>query len=366
MISFYLLWTLCYLVLLWWIAKKWPNQVQRADFKGDLPQVTLLIPFRNEIENLPVLLEEFPKLNYPNLEIILVDDQSEDGSFSFLREKPGVDTRVKVLRSQKAGKKSAIEFGISCAVGEVIICSDADCKFPENWIHGMVAPFGDQNVQLVAGPVISESQDTFFQRFQQIDWSSILLLTQFYFSQKNPLMCSGANLAYRKSAFREVKGYGDNLQHLSGDDEFLLKKIKSRFGKRSCVYLPFSDNLVITKPQSDFSKLLNQRVRWAGKWNVHRDFGHAFAAILSFFIQVVWLGSWVLLGFGWFGVIAFSWVWVGKILAEKFALGKVLEGLGLNRSTLDFIRTSWIHPLYVLMVAMGSMRGKFLWKGRTN
>ncbi|HSF53026.1 MAG TPA: glycosyltransferase [Algoriphagus sp.] len=366
MISFYLLWTLCYFVLLSWFAKKWPNPIPQADSIGEYPTVTLLIPFRNEMENLDRLTDEILKINYPKLEIILVDDQSEDDSFHFLKRKTSLDPRIKVLQSPGTGKKSALEYGILNAEGEVILCSDADCRFPKNWIQRMITPFANPKIQLVAGPIISEGQTTFFRRFQQIEWSSILLLTQFFFNRNNPLMCSGANLAYRKSAFLEVNGYEGNLQQLSGDDEFLLKKISSRFGKGSCVYLPFSENLVFTAPQSDFSALLNQRVRWAGKWKVHRDFGHALSAIISFIFQLIWLGSFVLLGFEWYGIVVFTIVWTGKFSAEKNALGKVLKCLGVRLSPWDFLKTGLTHPVYVIGVALGTWRGKFVWKGRTN
>lgn len=366
MISFYLLWTACYFVLLSLLLKKWPKIKPKAKFGVEFPSVTLLIPFRNELENLENLCDELRKLDYPNLKIILIDDQSEDESFSFLQKKLRKDPRVKILHSQGIGKKKAIECGVIASETELILCSDADCTFPKDWVREMVQPFSDSKIQLSAGPIISEEGATFFQRFQQIEWSSILLLTQYFFSQKQPVMCSGANLAYRKSAFEAVKGYDQNWQHPSGDDEFLLKKIALHFGAESCVYLPFFENLVHTKPHDSVFTLLNQRIRWAGKWKVHRDKLNALSAVFSFLIQLIWLGSVILLGFGKWGILVFLGVWTGKVLAEKMALGKVLKFLGLKFSFFDFLKTGIIHPFYVIFVALGSIRGKFSWKGRGN
>ncbi len=179
-------------------------------------------------------------------------------------------------------------------------------------------------------------------------------------------MCSGANLGYRKSAFLEVNGYDQNREHLSGDDEFLLKKISAQFGGESCVYLPFSTNLVMTQPQPDLAALLSQRIRWAGKWRTHQELTHAFSAVISVFTQLIWFGSLVLLGFGLPGILTFSVVWIGKILTEKTTLGKVLGNLNLQHSPLDFIKTGVLHPFYALTVAVGALRGKFVWKGREN
>ena len=366
MICFYLLWTLCYIVLLNWFAGKWPNKTPKVDSVCNFPSVTLLIPVRNESENLDTLFRELRKIIYPKLQILLIDDQSEDGSFSILEEKSTKDLRVKSLQSPGRGKKHALEFGVENANSELIICSDADCRFSEDWIKKMVNSFSDSNVQLVCGPVMTENQDTFFQRFQQIEWASILLLTQFFFQRGKPLMCSGANLSYRKSAFLTVKGYDQNREHLSGDDEFLLKKVSAHFGKDSCVYLPYQEQLVFTKPQPHWAALLSQRVRWAGKWRMHGNFAHVFSAVISVLIQLIWFASLILLGYKLYGFLTFSVVWIGKVWTEKATLGKVLRKLGLSLSDLDFIKTGLLHPFYMLWVAVGALQGKFVWKGREN
>lgn len=318
------------------------------------------------MKNLEILSQELLKLDYPELEILLIDDKSEDGSFPFLQSKFNSKNHIKILQSPMIGKKKAIEFGIAASGGELILCSDADCRFPSDWVRKMVAPFLDPKIQLVAGPVLSVGQRNFFQRYQQIEWSSILLLTHFSFYQKRPLMCSGANLAYRKSAFLSVKGYDQNSQHLSGDDEFLLKKIILHFGGESCAYLPFVENLVLTKPLETVAKLLNQRTRWAGKWKLHRDFWHALASVFSFLVQFIWIGSFILLGEGIWGVFCFIAVWSGKIFSERLALGNVLKELKVDVSVVDFIKTGIIHPFYVIFVGIASVRGKFTWKGRSN
>lgn len=366
MISFYLLWTLCYFALLRWLAGKWPGKSQKTGSGQDLPAVALLIPLRNEAGNIAALFQQIRKIDYPVLEILLIDDRSEDGSFTVLTEKAKHDDRIKVLQNPGVGKKSALEFGVENTCAELILCSDADCRFPEDWVGKMVAPFSDPTAQMVCGPVVSADRNTFFERFQQIEWASVLLVTQCFFAGKKPLMCSGANLAYRRSAFFAVKGYDQNRQYLSGDDEFLLKKISANFGAESCVYLPFSENMVVTQSQPNFAHLLNQRVRWAGKWKAHRDWMHAFSAFGSFLIQGIWLASILLLGLGAWGILVFLTVWTGKILAEKSALGSVLKALGFRLSLADFVKSGLLHPFYVLTVAVGALRGKFGWKGRFN
>lgn len=366
MIGFYLLWCLGYLAVHLWLAKKWPKSNQGLVSEDFHRSVTLIIPFRNERSNLHALSSELKKLVDSNLEILLIDDHSEDGSVELLADLVKGIQGVQILRSPETGKKEALDFGIFQAQGEIILTSDADCKFPDHWVKKMTDSFRQPEIRLVAGPVVSEYKGAgFFEKFQQIEWYSILLLTQVSFSQKQPLMCSGANLAFRKKAFEEVKGYSGNENWLSGDDEFLLKKVIGRFGPESCVYLPVREVLVSTNPQENWRDLVRQRIRWAGKWKAHRSFSHAFSAIFAFLAQLIWLGSIFLFAQNENTLAFFGGIWVIKILAEKVSLGKVGSALGHKPSIGYFILTSLIHPFFVVWIGLGTLFIKVRWKGRT-
>lgn len=364
MLSFYLIWTLIYFLLLSELARFWPKGTSPANQIQTFPKVSILIACRNESENIHRLAEELKRIQYPDLEIILVDDWSEDGTYELIEDTRISDQRIVPLKSPGEGKKVALEFGISQADGEIILCTDADCTFPENWVEGMIFPFENKETQLVAGPVMVSKNERFLGAFQQADWASILLLSNFFFFKKKPLMCSAANLAYRKSAFLEVGGYEGNRDFSSGDDEFLLKKVVKTFGAESSVYSPFAENLVYTKPEPSWKALINQRVRWAGKWKAHGSFSHAVSAIFSFLVQLVWLGSFGLLALGSIGISIFGLVWLLKILAEKRCLGKIFRSIGIKYRTTDFVFTSFIHPIYVIAVGFGAILGNFAWKDR--
>lgn len=366
MIGFYLFWCLGYLVLHSWLAKKWPKSHQSLVSKEFYQSVTLVIPFRNERPNLLTLAAELKKLASSNLEILLIDDHSEDGSREFLADLMQDIQGVQVLKSPETGKKAALDFGISQAKGEIILTTDADCKFPDHWVEKMTDSFRQSEVMLVSGPVVSEDRGTgFFEKFQQTEWFSILLLTQVSFLRKQPLMCSGANLAFRKKAFEEVEGYSGNEKWLSGDDEFLLKKVVGRFGPESFIYLPLREVLVVTNPQSKWGDLVRQRIRWSGKWKAHRSFSHACAAVFTFFVQLVWLGSIYLFVQNRSTLAFLGGIWVIKILSEKVSLGNVGASLGFKPSLGYFILTSLIHPFFVVWVGLGTLFIKVRWKGRT-
>tara|TARA_R110000850_G_scaffold37904_3_gene99468 strand:+ start:3182 stop:4258 length:1077 start_codon:yes stop_codon:yes gene_type:complete len=334
--------------------------------KSFFPSVTLIIPFRNEIENIQSLVSNLKKHAYPDLDILLIDDHSEDGSFQLLGKYFEGYQNVRVLQSANEGKKRALEYGVKIASGEIVLCTDADCDFPEYWVEHMILPFQNPKVQLVAGAVMVEGNGKFIEAFQSHDWASILLMTKYTFAQKEPLMCSGANLAYRKEAFQKVNGYEGNRDFASGDDEFLLKKIHKMYGKDACFYLSSPDILVITKPEPNWQALINQRVRWASKWRAHFSLSHAMSAAGVFLMQLIWIGSFYLIFLGGKGVLAFGLGWLIKVIAEKISLGKVLKNLDKQQSNLLIFQTSFVHPFYVLRVGIGTLIGKFTWKGRGN
>ncbi|MEP2349852.1 MAG: glycosyltransferase, partial [Algoriphagus sp.] len=203
MLSFYLIWSSSYFTALWWMSRFWLQKPNSSLNQAFFPKVTLIIPFRNEVLNIPTLSESLSRLRYPNLQVLLIDDHSEDLSFQYLEKWFEGNDTVEVLSSSLPGKKAAVEFGVKRASGEIILCSDADCIFPELWVQGMVLPFQNPEIQLVAGPVMVEERRGFLPAFQSLDWASILLMSAYSFAGKKPLMCSAANLAYRKTAFQK-------------------------------------------------------------------------------------------------------------------------------------------------------------------
>jgi biofilm PGA synthesis N-glycosyltransferase PgaC len=365
---FFLLFIFFYALLLWSMESRWrPNTTFFADGEHGT-SVALLVPFRNEAAHLPSLLSNLENTLSPSQEVIFVDDSSSDDSGTlvsdFIRERKR--NHWVLLRSTGLGKKAALTTGVHYTRAEVILATDADGVLPPNWVKIMTRPFQQPETQLVAGPVMTLTQVGFFARFQQIEWGSILLMTQYLFSTGRPLMCSGANLAYRRSAFLAVGGYSGNDMHLSGDDEFLLKKIVGHFGRPATAYLHEKGVLVETQPLASWSAFIQQRVRWASKWRLHRSWSHASSAVLAFCAAAVVIASlWLL--FGSSGQrLTFLLFWAVKIMVERKVLGDVLADFQRSQPFYSYVATSILHPVYVIWVGMASISGKYTWKGRTN
>ena len=356
------------LLLRFWVKSKpsVPN-FNTLKLKG---KVSLLLPLRDELPNIESLFVSVSRISYRPLELLVIDDHSSDGGIALLKSliaaHPEEGVEWKVIKNPGQGKKAALTAGVGIAMGEYIFTTDADCIFPEHWIENMLKPFADYRVQMVAGPVLSSTGRTFFESFQQIEWASILAITQAGFAWDRPLMCSAANMGYRKSAFLELNGYAGNDHHLSGDDEFLLKKMVKAYGPSAVAYMKSPLTLVQTKPHREVKDFWMQRVRWSSKWKAHKDFVHVVSSVLPVLLQLLFVISPLYIFDGLFGFFVVSLLWTSKIMAEKLLLGRVLASFSFHHTLKSHVLTSLVHPFYVLVVAFGAIFGKFVWKGRSS
>ncbi|SNS54097.1 Glycosyltransferase, catalytic subunit of cellulose synthase and poly-beta-1,6-N-acetylglucosamine synthase [Belliella buryatensis] len=356
-----------YAVSLLLLATEWKSELVNPSTNSSHQSLSLLIPFRNEADNLLRIFTSIEQLDVEHLQVVWINDHSEDYSverLSALVEKSTSRFDHLIIESKGKGKKAALESGIQIALGEIILTTDSDCVLPRFWLQEMLHDFQNSEIQLISGPVMTKGGDSFFYKFQQIDWASILLVSNFSIRRGQPLMCSGANLAYRKNAFIAVNGYAGNREVASGDDEFLLKKITAKYGSSAVSYRNGLDCLVLTKPQTDWKSLFEQRVRWASKWKYH-DTNHAFSSFIPAIFQLFWLSSFFLTFIDFTnGLIALGILWSLKIFSEWIALGKVLKSFKYELPIQIYLKTSLIHPFYVIYTVVKALKGKYKWKGR--
>src|SRR5690606_29045152 len=261
---FYIIVMTIYFFLLLTMKKFWKEEAPIPVVPPKDLTMALLVPYRNEARNLPDLLHNLERVIPNTMEVVFINDESGDNSSAFILaflQKNNLP-HWKLLENSGVGKKSAITTGVCYTEADIILTTDADCTLPDHWPQLISKAFHHDHVQMFAGPVMTESGKGFFSQFQQIEWASNLLMIKYFSSVGNPLMCSGANMAYRKSAFKAVGGYEENINHLSGDDVFLLMKITKKFGPTSFQFTNRKQILVKTKYLSNVSSFIQQRVRW--------------------------------------------------------------------------------------------------------
>ena len=241
-----------------------------------ITKFSIVIPFRNEADNLPALLQSLQQLSYPetHFEVLFVNDHSEDLSEEII-QKQLEDTQIdfKILQNtpnQSAPKKTAITLAIAMAKYDWILTTDADCNVPKAWLNAFNDYCISNQVVCIAAPVTYTSNNSLLERYQQLDNWSLQSVTVASFALQNPLLSNGANFAYKKDVFIAVNGFEGNLHIASGDDLFLLEKIAARFPKQ-IGYLKSSSAVVTTYPVTSWKALVSQRVRWASKTSAQKE-----------------------------------------------------------------------------------------------
>src|SRR5690606_41841668 len=177
---------------------------------------SIIIPFRNEAENLPSLLKTIAKLNYPFelFEIIFVNDTSEDNSEAIIAaaiEKSKFSIKlIQNKRVSNSPKKDAIQEAIKNSNCEWIITTDADCELPKNWLNFFASYIHQNDSIMVCGPVIHKSNGSFIDNFQKLDGFSLPPISIGRFGLNIPPLTNGANLAYQKISYFILNGFSGN------------------------------------------------------------------------------------------------------------------------------------------------------------
>ncbi len=332
--------------------------------------VTVIIPFRNESENILRSLKSLEAQNYPKekYEVLFVNDFSQDDSLQKILFTQKSDN-IRILSvpsdySRNAHKKRAIRFGIQNANGKIIVTTDADCNHDADWLRSLLACMKD-DVGFVSGPVEFYSNESFFSKLQKIEFAGLVITGAGLIGSDRPIICNAANIAYRKNAFDQVNGFNDQMNLSSGDDELLMQKI----WKETNYKVKFCTNkkaIVETYPNRTVKQFYQQRKRWASKGLFYADKLLIVKLILIYLFYVSLILQLVL------GV--FFWVYFVFSFVISFFLKSLLEFLVLKRGSnilFDkfFLKTfplaEIIHLPYIIIAGISGAFGNFVWKNRT-
>jgi len=331
--------------------------------------ISIIIPFRNEAENILTNLRSIEAQLYPQekFEIIYVNDFSDDNSVDILKSNFR-KSNIKVLSvpqdySANAHKKRAIRFGIENAKGDIIVTTDADCIYDVEWLQTMMMMF-DSLTGFVSGPVEFITDNNLFSHFQQLEFAGLVLTGAGLIGSGRPTICNAANIAYRKKVFDEVGGFKDNMNLSSGDDELLMQKISkdTDFKVKFCID---RKAIVKTKANKTVNDFFQQRKRWASKGLFYRDRSLVLKLILIYFFYLSLIAQFVLgvttnqiFFLSLMGSILFKFIYEFRILSE----GKRKLFNDLSVKYLFVIEIFQI--IYIIYAGVAGIFGNYLWKSR--
>jgi biofilm PGA synthesis N-glycosyltransferase PgaC len=354
---------LYYLRFLWSIRKG----LSSLDHHGSdsRPFSSVILAARNEEKNIEACLRALIAQSYdPQMfEIIVVDDHSQDNTVSRsirLAESVAIPKiRVASLKGP-SGKPAAIAHGVSISEGEIILCTDADCAVPQRWIESMSCSF-DPSVAFVAGPVLERPSGSLLSGLATIEYLSLTTTGAGLIGCGRPIICSGASIAYRKSAFTFVNGFGDHFS--SCDDETLMQRmVLRRAGK--VVFNSDPAAVVSTETPATVFEFWRQRTRWASKQGRYEDASVLWRLLLlyGFFLVLFATATFSLVEPGL--QLPFIAVLLIKGIADYFVLS---QGARLFRQPLpfgQFLIAEIFHVPYITVTGLIGQFSSLRWKDR--
>ena len=326
--------------------------------------ISIIIPARNEEENIESLLQSIANQIYPKelFEVIVVDDNSTDSTASIAQQFSFVKLVSLKEDSLNSYKKKAIEIGITAATGELVVTTDADCIVSPGWLS-VIESFYNQTrsvfivapVRLTPSPSPDGEGSKLLSAFQQLDFMVLQGITGASVYKQVHSMCNGANLAYERKAFHTVDGFA-GIDHIaSGDDMLLMYKIHKSFPGR-IQYLKSKDVIVSTQPVKTMKAFFNQRIRWASKADKYDDKRIFPVLLLVYLLNLSFL---VLLVAGWWNVCywwGFLILLAGKTLIELPFIFSVASFFNKKQLVKYFVL---LQPLHILYTIIAVWLGKF-------
>jgi len=359
-----------YLIILIALKKGW-KRISVHHFVKTNTEVnfSIVIPFRNEAKHLESLLDSLRHLDYPdeNYEVLFVNDFSEDNSADLIENYISKfhKSHYKLLQltdNDGFGKKMAITKAINHSKNEWILCTDADCEVPPEWLKILSSFIIKNKPEMVTMPVRFKGNNSFFIKAQNLEFMSLIGLGAALIQLKKPHLCNGANLAYSAKAFKEVNGFIGNEHIASGDDIFLLKKISKKYPGK-VMFLKNNEIVVLTSAVQNVYELLQQRKRWIAKTT--KD---SFSSMI--FPLFVWLFHISILSFAiastFYPVLSKSVVilFSAKIIGEALFILPVLKFFKLKQLFRSYLPTAFIYIFYVSFLPLLSVFSKPDWKNR--
>jgi len=200
---------------------------------NSMQPVSIIICARNEAENLRNFLPAVLEQDYPDYEVIVVNDCSEDNSYDVLGTFSLQYPNLKISSINKDSKfshnkKFAQFIGIKAAKNEILLFTDADCQ-PESdkWLQSMASRFDDKT-SFVLGYGGYLNEKGLLNKYIRYDSMTIAMQYLGMAIRGVPYMGVGRNLAYRRSVFFENKGYGAHNHIISGDDDLFVNTKATR------------------------------------------------------------------------------------------------------------------------------------------
>ncbi|MHB9055750.1 MAG: glycosyltransferase [Paludibacteraceae bacterium] len=335
------------------------------EFLKDQPPVSVVICSRDEEENLRQFLPFVLEQDYPDYEVIVVNDGSTDGTedyLSLLVKQSGKlrTTFVPAEATNYSTKKLGLTLGIKAAKNDLIIFTDADCM-PEgkNWLAMMVRNF-TPSAEFVLGYGGYLPKKGFLNKLIKYDTLFIAIKYLGMAVAHRPFMGVGRNLAYRKETFFKMKGFATTLNLLSGDNDLMVNR--GGTGENTAIEVS-PESVTWTEPKTSFRSWFIQKESHLSISERYNNESKRRLFIEVFSRGIFYLAAILLIVFS---VLNFNWILLGiavlflliRFVLQMYVINKSAKTLGEQKFYLTILCFDIVLPLISLFILVFGKKKK--------
>lgn len=348
--------------------KGWKTIIIPSSINKQSTTFSFVIPFRNEQENLPALLNSFLKLDYPldKFQLIFVDDQSDDDSYQVVADFIEISSFDALLLESIGGKKKAIVKALGSVKMDIVVFLDSDVSFGPDLLNTYELEFENEKIALVAGPVQFVGSQDAFQKFCELEFISLVVSGAGAIATGRPIMMNGANYAVRKMAIDQISGDSMRQNIASGDDVFVLQSVKNFFGTEAIKFSKSRGSIVSTRGPENIIGFLQQRIRWTSKAKFYDDYHLTRVSILVFITNLLltFYPAYMMANFSCRKLTFFLAIMGVKVLIDWRILNSGIDFFDKKYLNRMVVPSSFVYPVYVVVVGILGQVLPVSWKGR--
>ncbi len=292
--------------------------------------VSVIICAKNEAENLKTFLPSIIAQDYPDFEIVLINDASRDETAEVMEHYAKLHDHIKIVtvRNTEAfwgNKKYALTLGIKAAKNNLLLFTDADCKPTSKlWIKKMSKHFNDKKTIILGYGSYAKHKKSLLNKLIRFE---TLMTATLYFSFAKlgiPYMGVGRNLAYTKDQFFNANGFVNHMKILSGDDDLFINQVATKQNTAICFSKgSFTESL----PKTSLDDWFKQKRRHVSTAK-HYKFIHKILLTLIYFSQFLFWSTAILLFISGFNLNIVIPLFICRLLIQYIILGLSAKKLG--------------------------------------
>jgi glycosyltransferase involved in cell wall biosynthesis len=290
--------------------------------------VSVIVCAKNEEENVKKYIPLLAEQNYPDFEIVLIDDASSDETLEAFEEFENQYQNIRLVKVKNneafwGNKKYALTLGIKASTKEYLLFTDADC-YPtsKEWITAMTSQFTMNKTIVLGYGGYEKTERSLLNKI--IRFETVLTAMQYFSWAKTglPYMGVGRNLAYKKEEFFNVNGFIDHIQIRSGDDDLFVNQAATK-ANTTIAYSP--ESFTYSKAKETYKEWFTQKRRHVATANYYKFFdkiqlGLFYSSQLLFFLLVILLLA-----------LQFQWIAVLALLATRYTVAWIVIGFSAGK-----------------------------------